>query len=289
LPAALHARSALAVVESATRYAADVRVMWRGRVADARSLTALLALEASAADVLDITGTGREAREAVRAVVQALSSGAEAQRYALTALSPGRALGVARVLRRPGHERATGSAAPLDEAHELRRLDEAFQRAEAELAEQIDNARASGQASVIDILETCAAVLRDGELRAWLLEAVSGGLAAAAAVEQRWSLRDGPADSPLSEALADWRQRLRQQLVEAVAPPEGGPIILVGERCTPADLWPDVRLAGIVVMQGGTASHCAIIARSRGLPMVAGLPERAMDAIVDGQALLVDG
>ena len=69
-PAGLHARPAAIVVDRARSYRAELSIETHGRRANARSITALLALGAATGDRIKIIGRGADARAAVNAVAE---------------------------------------------------------------------------------------------------------------------------------------------------------------------------------------------------------------------------
>jgi multiphosphoryl transfer protein len=69
-PAGLHARPAAVVVDRARSFRAEVSIETHGRRANARSITALLALGAATGDQIKIIGRGADARAAVNAVAE---------------------------------------------------------------------------------------------------------------------------------------------------------------------------------------------------------------------------
>ena len=73
-PAGLHARPAAFVVERARSYKAEIAIESRGKRANARSITALLALGAATGDRIRIIGRGADARAAVNAVAEIVTS-----------------------------------------------------------------------------------------------------------------------------------------------------------------------------------------------------------------------
>ena len=73
-PSGLHARPAASVVERVRAYDAEVAIENRGRRANARSITALLSLGAATGDRIKIVGKGADARAAVNAVAEIVTS-----------------------------------------------------------------------------------------------------------------------------------------------------------------------------------------------------------------------
>lgn len=76
----------------------------------------------------------------------------------------------------------------------------------------------------------------------------------------------------------------------ATLPPAGNGQILVTDELRMSDLLgtSDRRLAGIVAERGTRTSHASLMARSLGIPMVAGLPNITED-LESGDSLLIDG
>ena len=201
----------------------------------------------------------------------------------------------------------TETAAPLDAARELARLQSALATATAELralAEQV--APEIGEAA--GIFEAQAMMLEDPTIaeRARALMTTEGMDAAAAlsvaAEEQAAELAALP--DPLWQArAADVRdaalralRHLRPELVggktleQRLATVEA-PVILVADDLAPSEAA-QVRtevVRGFALGRGSATAHAAILARARGMPAVVGLGPALYDAVRDGDALVMDG
>ncbi|ODU01074.1 MAG: phosphoenolpyruvate--protein phosphotransferase [Planctomycetes bacterium SCN 63-9] len=68
------------------------------------------------------------------------------------------------------------------------------------------------------------------------------------------------------------------------------PVILVAHEILPSQAMSlgDLAIAGIVTELGGTTSHAAILARSRGIPAVSGV-DGLLNEVVSGDLMVVDG
>jgi phosphocarrier protein HPr len=79
LPAgvALHARPAATFVKTALRFRSRVSVGWDGKVADAKSILAVLALGATGGTVLRLSAEGEDAPDALEALSSCVSGLAE--------------------------------------------------------------------------------------------------------------------------------------------------------------------------------------------------------------------
>ena len=204
------------------------------------------------------------------------------------AAAPGLARGPAHpIADRIGAVRRAGS-----EAEEREALAEAIAAASAEIAALIARADEEGAA----MLEFQVAMLEDDALSEPALAGIAGGLDAATA----WNgaLATQIADYRASDDayfaaratdLEDLRDRVLGHLlgdVVADAPPPGA--ILIGRDLTPSRfLAIDWSKGGAIALaEGSPSSHVAMLARSRGVPMVVGIAGltagEAREAIVDG-------
>lgn len=103
-------------------------------------------------------------------------------------------------------------------------------------------------------------------------------------------------DAYLKERLADLRDvivRLSGHLspiLKTDVPHLEGPLILVAEEILPSQVITlgEREVAGIVTQAGGSTSHAAILARSRGIPAVSGV-RGILQQVKNGDLLVVDG
>jgi phosphotransferase system enzyme I (PtsI) len=179
------------------------------------------------------------------------------------------------------------------EAEELAALQAAIAASAVEVA-----ALAAGQGGgdAADILEFQVAMLEDDELRAPALAAIAAGTAADEAwraaldvqIEDYQAAEDDYFRARAAD-LRDLRDRVLRHLVDegaGSAPPQGA--VLFGAEMTPTRFletnW--TMGGGIALEESSPASHVAMLARARGVPMVVGLGPVAADghaeAMVDG-------
>src|SRR6202007_2105116 len=101
------------------------------------------------------------------------------------------------------------------------------------------------------------------------------------------------ADDPYFRAratdLRDLRDRVLRRLSGEADQAVPGGVIVVAEDMPPsAFLATDWRDGGVVLRRGSPSSHVAILARSRGVPMIVGVDvdglESGVDAVLDGDA-----
>ncbi|MBR1148653.1 phosphoenolpyruvate--protein phosphotransferase [Bradyrhizobium sp. AUGA SZCCT0431] len=206
--------------------------------------------------------------------------------------SPGLAIGPVTMLT-ASVTRRTASNDPTQEAAALRA---AIDGARAEIAEQVKTI----QGEVADILEFQVAMLEDDALADAAFKAISTGIAA----DQAWrSALDAEiagyrsAEDEYFRARAadvvDIRDRVLAHLsgVDAVARIAGGSIVAADDITPSIFLAADWSHGGAIALTGGSpSSHVAMLARSRGTPMVVGLGPLLWNgqppalALVDGDA-----
>ena len=184
----------------------------------------------------------------------------------------------------------TASYAPKSsKAEEIEALVEAISTASAAVAGLIEGS--SGESA--DILEFQLAMLADDTLAEPAFAAIGQGADAASAWTRALDIEIGGYEAASDDYFrargADMRD-IRDRVLRALAGTEAGPgpsgAILFGEDIAPTRFletdWSSG--GGIALSAGSSASHVAMLARSRGVPMVVGLGE-ALSAL-SGEALL---
>jgi multiphosphoryl transfer protein len=136
----------------------------------------------------------------------------------------------------------------------------------------------------VDLLNDVRARIEAGEAAA---PAWAAGVARIAA--DFATLADGYLQARAADVRAVGDQVLRALLGVAESLPDGGGV-LVADDLTPAEaagLDPD-RVNGVLLAYGSATSHAAILARARGIPVVAGLGPR-LAGIAAGTRIVLDG
>jgi phosphocarrier protein FPr/phosphocarrier protein len=306
----IHARPAALIARTAAAFRSRIVVEVGGARANAASVTALMALGATRGSPVEIRAEGPDAAEAAAAVAQSLSgdrglsaeqSQASAEPAAVAGqaraasecagvrASPGVAAGPAFVLR-DADLAVDGPSAGADA--ERARLSHALQACAAAMA----STPLTGEAAAIQ--EAHRALLDDHDLRSAAFAAIGGG--ANAGLAWRRACRDlaarlrGTGVARLAEReadLLDVERRVVAQLsgVDArpVLPPKD--CIVLADELLPSTViaWPTGLVAGVCTARGGATSHAAILAASKGIPMVVRAGERILTAR-DGDLVLLD-
>lgn len=153
--------------------------------------------------------------------------------------------------------------------------------------------RAGGTSA--EIFEALTSLLEDDELFELATTHIQAGWNAASAygkaVDAFAELIGGDADfDERVNDLQDLSKRVQANIADiemALALPEIGRIVLVGEDFSPADTAQFTKaVVGVITLKGGPTSHTAIICRSRSIPAVVACGAAA--ALNNGDTVLVD-
>ena len=314
LPQGIHARPAAMLAGAAKGFAAESFVISQGRRANARSISALMALGVRHGDKIVIEARGEDAGQTMDALVKMLASGlgehpspVPVQRNVVESASPVGVIapGVLRGVRAaPGI--ALGTAVMLQSGdiaveesgqgvvHETGRL----QRAIAALQGRLEAAASGAQAQGRGILSAHIALLEDPQIADAALEQVSLGKSAGFAfrhvVRGQAEIFRSLKDSRMRERAADLLDLERQLLailagnasVRMVLPEHA---IVIAEVLLPSELLglDAGRVAGIATGGGGPTSHVAILAAAMGVPALVGLGD-TLKQVSAGMEVLLD-
>lgn len=300
----LHARPAARIADIAKRSSGEIRISAGDKSANARSPTAIMALNVKKGDRVTLDAAGDDGERSLKAIADLLRGGEDAaapirrtralaeNEIAGVCALPGVALGTAAHWRRQTRE-----VPELGRGTEAERaaLDEARATVRARL--HVKGAAGSGTAS--GIAAAHVGLLDDEELNAAATAEIEKGRSAGRA----WQIATSAAaealrrvdNSLLRERIADLddvsAQVVSALLGEAAAPaasfPEG--TILLADELLPSELMslPRERLAGLAMAGGGATSHVALIAASFGIPtLVAMGPE--LSRVHEGSPVLLD-
>jgi phosphotransferase system enzyme I (PtsI) len=304
-PTGLHARPAVKLTRLAKRFAASVRlrVGHEGKWTDAKSVARMLALKAPAGQTLFFEAEGRDAREALLSMTELVArnfdEGSQLEhQFEGQVACAGLAEGFI-VVHRPRGAGGSLLAAAMAPGEERRRLEGAIERAAAEL----ERLKESGGAMAAEIIDFQVELLRDAALLEPAFRSIDEGKPAGhafhAAVElQVAEYRSSPDDYFAARAsdLEDLRDRVVAALAplgaETSRPPpqvDDDGAIYVADDLTPSRFleldWS--RWRGAALLGGSAASHVAILARSRCVPLLVGL-RATLDELTDGAPALLD-
>jgi phosphocarrier protein FPr len=323
-PNGLHARPATRWVETAKRFACDIRVYKAQEFADAKALTSLLSLGATRGDSLRLAASGPDSRRAVDALldlVRSLSAEekADAERARRNALaarrstpdwlpegksqaiygigaSPGLAVG--KLVRHVSHQfdvpDSPGDVVADGEALEaaLLAITAQLQTLEAQTSSRLGAAEAA-------IFAAHRALIADDQLLHEAMATILRGHGAAwawqHALQARVEKLQAVADPLLAARALDLRDVGERVLAHLLGIKRHSQVltqasILVADDLTPSDtLQLDMQfVVGLAISSGGPTSHTAILARTLGLPAVVAAGS-ALLAAPEGQLAVIDG
>jgi phosphoenolpyruvate-protein phosphotransferase len=219
-------------------------------------------------------------------------------------ISPGVAIGPARIFRAAGPAVVETKILPHQVEAEQRRLQAAISAALQELQELQSHVAKTVGRNEAAIFEAQQLILQDPDLLEEAYEAISTHLFSAGAGLQQAAERQAQqlqalANEMLAARAADVRdvtaRVLRHLHTEGqpVTTPidEKTPVLIVAYDLTPSDTatFDPARILGICTVVGGPTTHAAIIARALEIPAVCGIDARVLESLQDGQQLAIDG
>jgi phosphotransferase system enzyme I (PtsI) len=216
-------------------------------------------------------------------------------------VSPGVAVGTAYCI---NEIFVTPDARRLDEGEvlaELARFDEARTKTAADLHALFQKVATQVGPQEAAIFRAHESILLDPtfttKVRTWIVEERATAPAALDRLLSEYTaLFSRTTDEYLKERLADVRDviiRLSSHLTDVLQPEKNalpGPLVIVADELLPSQvvMLGKREVAGIVTQAGGSTSHAAILARSRGVPAVAGV-RGILKQVKNGDTIVVDG
>jgi phosphocarrier protein FPr len=323
-PTGLHARPAAVLANLAKSFQSTVRLQAGDRQANARSVTAIMALELMQGAKVQVVAAGPDARAAVDklASILALGSGDEgcipAPAPATTTVSPAAAparrrsadpnvligvpaspgVAVGEVFQVRRAEIVVPEAGAGVEA-ERRHLAAAIASAQAQLAALRAQLHARADPARAAIFAAHEELVSDPDLLEIVESAIAKGKSAGFAWKKAVTTHADRLAGLRNELLAQRANDLRDVglrvlgiLTGEAAGPQVYPAnaVLIAEDLTPSDTaaLDRSRVMGFCTTRGGATSHVAILARSLGIPALAGIEPVALET-PNGSTVILDG
>ncbi|MFJ3484904.1 phosphoenolpyruvate--protein phosphotransferase [Pseudomonas sp. NPDC090202] len=310
----LHARPAALLRQTARQFASRAELHFAGASASTDSVTGLMSLGVGEHDEVEVICLGHDSEVALQALLKALSTpSAEEKPHAAPMTQPvsprpvGLADGVlAGITASPGLvsgplfrlgnielEADNGQHAPDEHRQQL-------SAALVQVRTDIHRAQHGGYDEQSAIFATHLAMLEDPALLDAAFDSIDQGHSAAhgwsQAVLAQCELLESLDNLLLAERandLRDLRQRVLVQLLgetRALQVPAGA--IVIAHELTPSDLLMLARceVGGICTAIGGATAHVAILARSRGIPLLVAMGPALLESSSDllGQPVVID-
>ena len=317
--AGMHARPATVFADLAGQFESDIRVQYGTKIANGKSMAAILKLGTPGGQTIRIIACGLDAEPALKALKEAVDSGlgdVEETREAITeadkwvpvsgghaltgvSASPGIAIGPVYQVQTTHILVEDKPQDPESEKLALKRAIAAANEQITDIYDQVSKQSGKGQAA---IFRAHLALLNDAEIFQEVSTHVETGHSAAwawhHAIERRSMELKQIENERLAERAADLHD-IGQRVLRLLAGAEHGAprlpdhaVILVADDLTPSDtaqLDPK-RILGLCTASGGPTAHTAIIARSLDIPCVVGAGAAVLEVdsertcILDGSA-----
>lgn len=316
LPTGLHARPAAMLVGMAKAYASNIELRKGDRTGNAKSVVGIMGLEIANGDTVRFTANGPDARQAVYELSEFLQDLEEkpeapvkpavpAARRPSTAnvlggvgVSPGIAIGRVHQIRGEAFQISENAATSAEQ--EKRALDQAINEAMGELRALSAQVKAQTDASRAAIFAAHEELLQDPDIvfdaDKLIAKGKSAGYAWNQAIESHAGRLSGLNNELMANRANDLRDVGRRVLRLLTGGKKSGPAevpagaILVAENLTPSETvqLDRSKVLGFVTTTGGATSHVAILARSLGLPAIAGIDPKAL-TLTEGTEVILDG
>ena len=317
--AGMHARPATVFADLAGQFESDIRVQYGTKIANGKSMAAILKLGTPGGQTIRIIACGPDAEPALKALKEAVDGGlgdVEETREAITeadkwvpvsgghaltgvSASPGIAIGPVYQFQTTHILVEDKPQDPESEKLALKRAIAAANEQITDIYDQVSKQSGKGQAA---IFRAHLALLNDAEIFQEVSTHVETGHSAAwawhHAIERRSMELKQIENERLAERAADLHD-IGQRVLRLLAGAEHGAprlpdhaVILVADDLTPSDtaqLDPK-RILGLCTASGGPTAHTAIIARSLDIPCVVGAGAAVLEVdsertcILDGSA-----
>jgi phosphoenolpyruvate-protein phosphotransferase len=323
-PTGLHARPAAVLASLAKEFRSSIRLQLDGEQANARSITSIMGLDVRKDAVVRLLASGPDARAAIDKIGPVIAQGlgdegcvpapapatttvapeTTAPRRApaidgiLTGVAASPGLGVGEVFQ-VRHETIEVAEQGEDPESERRRLTSAVDTAKGQLAALRAKLHSKADPGKAAIFAAHEELIEDPDLLEIVESAIAKGKSAAFAwkkavtthADRLASLRN-PLLAQRANDLRDVGLRVLALItgVETKAPEYPANAILLAEDLTPSDTatLDRTRVMGFCTTRGGATSHVAILARSLGIPALAGIDPAALD-IPNGTSVVLDG
>ena len=324
-PTGLHARPAAVLASLAKGFRSSIKLQLGDQQANARSITAIMALDVRSGAVVHLLASGPDARAAMDKIAPVIAQGlgdegctpapapattTVAPESALpsrrkstdpdllfgVACSPGLAVGQVFQVRR-GMIEVTEEGAGVET--ERGKLSAAIETAKGQLEALRAQLQAKADPAKAAIFAAHEELIEDPDL----LEIVDSAIAKGKSAEFGWkkaftthadrlaALRN-PLLAQRANDLRDVGLRVLGILTgeETKAPDYPPNTILIAEDLTPSDTaaLDRTRVMGFATTRGGATSHGAILARSLGIPALAGVEPAALE-VPNGTSVVLDG
>jgi phosphocarrier protein FPr len=324
-PTGLHARPAAVLANLAKSFESSIKLQLGDRQANARSITAVMALEVTHGAKVQLIACGPDAAAAVEKLSAVLADGCgdegcvpapapatmtiapsaapaprrksnDANLLIGVAASPGFAVGEVFQIRREEIKVEEGGKGVETER---RKLAAAIAASEGQLAALRAQLHAKSEPAKAAIFAAHEELLADPDLLEVVESAIAKGKSAAFAWKKAVTTHADRLAGLRNQLLAQRANDLRDVGLRVLAQLTGAKMskpeypanaVLIAEDLTPSDTaaLDRSRVMGFCTTRGGATSHVAILARSLGIPALAGIEPAALE-LRNGTIVILDG
>lgn len=317
LPSGMHARPAGQMAELAKKFTSTIEIVKGNNSANITSIISVLGLEIELNDEIVIVAVGPDCEEAVKAILHYLVKREEEEIETYSkeqknivetkkveiksdertlvgvGASEGVVIGKTSILKAQTYEyekKAANSAEQRNKLEEaIKNAEEAILKLETSLTDKSKSA----------IFAAHREMLKDPEILEETVSLIDGGATAAHAWHTSIEARATRLESLKNELIAgrandirDVGERVLRLILGLKEETKsfGENAILIAQDLTPSDLIQieESNVLGFATTTGGATSHVAILARSMGIPAIAGIEARALE-LDNGIEVILDG
>ncbi len=309
-----HARPASLFVDEASKYNCEVQIEFNEKVANGKSVASILKLGITGKSTFIISTKGKDEKEALEALVNLVNGGMgeknseelkteiakreyQGDKIEGIPAAPGMALGPVIVLNEDTIEIKKEGKSPHEERKKLRN---ALDKAAYDLNQWLHKKHETVDKNRMDIFIAHLSLIKDPELQNKALNAIVEGVSAEytwwETISDEMKALSSLNDLRLSQRANDIKdigkrvlRYLDENAIKSTKIDIKEPSILISLDMTPSETskLDKQKVLAIVTAKGGSTSHTAILARSMGIPSIAGAGEGVLN--ISSQNAIADG
>lgn len=312
--AGFHARPATLFVDNANKFESEIQLEFNNNSANGKSVASILKLGITGKAKFIISASGKDEIKAVEELCKLVNDGLNEEieeelpkniakrdykgfKIEGIPASPGIAIGPILVLNEDEIEINKEGSDAHTERNNLRA---AFEKAISELNKWLHSKHEKVDKSRMEIFIAHLALLKDPELQNKALTSIKDGVSAAFTwweiINSEMHSLSSLKDIRLSQRASDIKdigkrvlKHLDPNAIKSTKVELNEPTILIANDMTPSETsqLDKAKVLALVTSKGGSTSHTAILARSMGIPSIAGAGEQAL--VISSSKIIVDG
>lgn len=312
--AGFHARPATLFVDNANKFESEIQLEFNKSSANGKSVASILKLGITGKAKFIISASGKDEIKAVEKLCKLVNDGLNEEtdeelpksvakrdykgaKIEGIPASPGIAIGPVLVL---NEDKIEINSSGSDAHTERNNLRAAFEKAISELNKWLHSKHEKVDKSRMEIFIAHLALLKDPELQNKALTSIKDGVSASSTwweiITSEMNSLSSLKDIRLSQRASDIKdigkrvlKHLDPNAIKSTKVELNEPTILIANDMTPSETsqLDKAKVLALVTSKGGSTSHTAILARSMGIPSIAGAGEQAL--VISSSKIIVDG